>query len=451
MRILFIENRYATLLWREAATALELNGHEIFWLVQNHLFDPKLKNVHIIPYPGGVSGQDGPLSLELAAIARADRGERYFGITTEHYQYYQCEIEKFIGNLMPDVVFGESTQFHELMTISSCKRRNIPYLAPNATRYPAGRLVFFKYDSFEAVGGSGITLTSADALELIQRIANRTVVPSYMVPPNCTWQSKLMRLYEQSRIAFGWLSGERYVTPSPLRRIVLDREHVRAVNDWDALASQRISPDLSVFKRWVLYPLQLQPESNIDVYGQPWINQAETMVRAATALQKIGASLVVKPNPKSKYEMNSELVAAAKEQKNIILLPHSSLMGQVFPHAPLVLSVTGTVILECIFSGKPVAVLGEHGLAKLKGVCPISKPEDISAKMEDALAEKIDKASSDAAISTIKLLHKTSYGALLWDPIAQPDLLKSEFVCKLQSAFCDVINHLDEFRSVDAH
>lgn len=446
MRILFIENRYATLLWREAATALEKKGHEIFWLVQNHLFAPKHKNIHIIPYPGKDSCRDESLSPELAAIALADRGERYFNITTGHYRYYRSEIETFIDNVLPDLVFGESTQFHELMTIMICKERCIPYLAPNATRFPAGRLVFFKYDSFDAVGGSGMMLSREDALDLIQRINTRSVVPSYMKPPDRTWQSKLMRLYEQGRIAFGWFSGERYVTPSPLRRIALDREHARAVKDWDDLSSRRILPNPSVFKRWVLFPLQLQPESNIDVYGQPWIDQAETMVRAATALGKIDATLVVKPNPKSKYEMNSEIVAAAKEQKNIIPLPHSSLMAQVFPDAPIVLSVTGTVILECIFSGKPVAVLGENGLANLKGVCPISKPEDISGLLEDALAEKINKVTSDDAIATIQSLHKTSYDALFWDPIAQPNLLKSEYVGKLQSAFCDVIKHLDEFR-----
>ena len=445
MRILFVENRSATLLWSQAAAGLESNGHEVFWIVQNHVYAPRTNNVHIIPYPLKCSHKDSILSPDLVAIASTDRGKRYFGLSSQHYAYYHREIEKVIADVMPDVVFGEATQFHELMIINSCKRRNIPYLAPNATRYPAGRTVFFKNDSLDPVGGSGESFTKEVALDLIQRIVNRSVIPSYMEPPKRTWQKKIIRLSEYGRIAWGWFCGERYITPSPLRRIILDRKHVSAVREWDKLASERTLPDPKIHKRWVLFPLQLQPESNLDVFGQPWINQQETMVRAAAALQKIGGYLVVKPNPKSKYEMDPALVAAAEKQENVIPLPHSSLMSEVFPSAPLVLSVTGTVILECIFAGKCIATLGEHELAYLNGVCHIAQPEDVAEILEGAIGKTLYRASSDDAINTIQWLNKTSYDSLLWDPVTRPDLLGPDTVHKLQAAFCDVITHLDEF------
>jgi hypothetical protein len=446
MRILFVENRSATLLWLQAAAALEANGHDVFWVVQNHIYAPNADNVHIIPYPSKNTRSDEPLSPELTAIASTDRGGRLFGTTTAHYWHYQREIEKIMSKVMPDVVFGEATQFHELIIINNCRACGIPYLAPNATRYPTGRVVFFKYDTLDPIGGSGENLPEDVAAESIDRIVSRSIVPSYMEPPQRSWRRKCIRLYEYLRIASGWIGGERYITPSPLRRFNLDREHADAVRDWEELAKKRPFPDPSSFKRWVLYPLQLQPESNLDVFGQPWIDQRENMVRAALALDKIGAVLVVKPNPKSKYEMNTLLAAAAKEHENIIPLPHSYAMSEVFPFAPLVLSVTGTVILESIFSEKCVAVLGEHQLAHLPGITRIARPEDISALLDSAVKGTLAKASSNDAIDTIQWLNKTSYDALLWDPITRPDLFGPDSIGKLQAAFCEVITRLDEFR-----
>ena len=219
MHILFVENRSATLLWRKAAAAFEANGHEVFLVVQNHVYNPGGNNVRVIPYPLKFSQTDSALSPGLNAISLSDRGKRYFGVSTQHYRHYQREIEKIISNVKPDVVFGESTQFHELMIINICKTRGIPYLAPNATRYPTGRIAFFKYDSLEPVGGSGESLSREAAIDLIQRIGNRSIIPSYMVPAQRTWRNKLIRLYEYGRIAWGWYCGERYVTPSPMRRM----------------------------------------------------------------------------------------------------------------------------------------------------------------------------------------------------------------------------------------
>ena len=50
-RILFVENRYRTYFWEEMANRLEKDGHEIYFIVENHAFVPKRKNVYVIPYP----------------------------------------------------------------------------------------------------------------------------------------------------------------------------------------------------------------------------------------------------------------------------------------------------------------------------------------------------------------------------------------------------------------
>lgn len=445
MRILFIENRYATLLWREAAAGLQSAGHQIHWLVQNHLFRPPGSNVTLLPYP---ARQARPWKLTPAqqAVAHTDRALRYFGIDPTHYAHYQHHIDDAIDHVAPDIAFGEATQFHELMAIAGCKSRGIPYLVPGSTRYPAGRLVFWRDDTFDAVGGSGQTLAEQEANAMLDSISNRTVRPSYMSPPQGGLGVSMMRMREQLRIARGWLEGERYVTPSPWRRLMLGAKRANSIGAWDVLAAERSATErcatLTQRDRWVLYPLQLQPESNIDVYGQPWNDQTSTLSRAAASLAKHDALLIVKPNPKSKYEMCDQLISAVRSHSNILPLPHNYAMGDVFPKAPMVLSVTGTVILESIFAKKPVSVLGSHTLARLPGVTRIAEPEAVADTLAQALEGSALTATHQEAVDTLQHLHATSYDAMLWDPMAQPHMHRPQTLSRLRDAFNHVVQAL---------
>lgn len=446
MRVLFVENRYSTLLWREAAEGVASEGHEIHWMVQNHMFRPRgvRDNVHLLPYPGKTVSSDSELEDELKAIARTDRALRLFGVRHEHYGHYYLEIQKILNAVKPDIVIGEATQFHELMAISWCKLHGVLYISPNSTRYPVGRLVFWKADTFETIGGGGESLSDADAEHMLSQITARSVQPSYMSPPKQGLATAFLRAWEQLRVAIAWVLGERFITPSPWRRLTLARKQAEARHAWDEISIERNAikrcEKLTSHDLWVFYPLQLQPESNLDVYGQPWINQAETLERSAVELATRGALIVVKPNPKSKYEMNSTLVELVRRHSNIIPLPHAYPMGKIFPKVPLTLSVTGTVILESIFASKPVCVLGEHELSRLPGVTKIKQPERVADILELVHRGKAVTASRTEALAVIKELHSSSYDALLWDPIARPDLFKKRELERLRDAFRSVVN-----------
>lgn len=447
MNILFIENRQATLLWQQAARALEAQGHTVSWMVQNHGFAPSGKRVYRIPYPQTGDLSDVRLDRELEGIAATDRALIHFGVSSAHYSYYREKICELIDRLAPDVVFGESTQFHELLAIARCKSLDIPYLAPNSTRYPPGRLVFFLYDTLSPVGGCGIRPNAEYVDAMLDDINRRSLKPIYMEPPHRSWRATLLRRRMQLHIAMSWLLGERYITPSPWRRLALDRAHRQARNQWDELAAERGKlVGVEGRSNWVLYPLQLQPESNLDVFGQPWMDQCETMERAAVVLAARGAKLVVKPNPKSKYEMTSRLVNAAKANPNIIVLSHRSSMVEAFRAAPLVLSVTGTVILECIFGGKPVAVLGTHALSELPGVTKLDAPDNVAAVLAQVEQGTALRAIRSEAESVLCELFAVSYDAIRWDPLARPDLFREDVITKLQNAFVDVLRHLPSMK-----
>jgi hypothetical protein len=443
MKLLFVENRYATWVFEAVARRLALAGHEIHWLVQNPVFEPRWGRVHRLPFPPRGRAPSTFEQDKYTWLRRTDRGVLHFGATGDHYAHYDLHITTLLETLVPDVVFGEATEFHELLTIARARESGIAYLSPTGTRYPADRLAFMAYDTLESVGGDGSLLPSEQADAMLEAILTRQLVPSYMRPS--TRRTRTLdwhRLADKLRIAAGWLAGERFITPSPARKIELNKEQKRQRHVWEERAARSQSAWPYLLKSgqpWVLYALQMQPEGNIDVWGTPWNDQADIVRRAARALHAQGAVLVVKPNPKSKYEMNAQLNEVVDSEPNVIGLAHATPMSEVFPHAPLVLAVTGTVLLESIFAAKPVACLGSHSMRAYPGVTAIDTPEHLPAVLADALAGEARTASHDEARALLQHLHATSYSASLWDPVAQPHHGTKFHIEALSMAFTGVL------------
>jgi len=439
MKILFLENRYATLIWIAIAQGLEKRGHEVHWMVQNPMFSPKMGRVHVLPFPTNAEKRHDD---SLAWLKDVDRGVRWFGGDGTHWRPYNQRILEILKTVKPDVVFGEPTQFHELLTLENARSLGIRFLWPGGTRYPVGRLQFFDYDTINPVGGEGRNLSDAELENMLSAIIDRRVIPSYMeVAPQTGLMKKWGAIKNKIIIIIGWLQGERYITPSPIKKIQLEREHARQYADWETFACQDL-PNTIENKPWVLYPMQMQPETNIELWGRPWSYQTELVKRAAQALDKIGALLVVKPNPKSKYELSAALCELVKNTPNIIALSHTTPMKAVFPHAPLVMTVTGTVILECVFAGKPIAALGNHSMTRYPSVQALNKPEDIAQALDNVQHNKVAVATRDEAKSLLNYLYKTSYPATLWDPVNRPELMTEKNIAALISSFVDVLTHL---------
>lgn len=439
MKILFVENRYTTLIWTAIAQGLEKQGHEIHWIVQNPVFCPKVGHVHVLPFPAKSEKRQDD---SLAWLRDIDRGVRWFGGDGSQWHAYNRRIMHILKTVKPDIVFGEPTQFHEQLTLENARKLGIRFLSPGVTRYPVGRLHFFDYDTIYPVGGEDRELSDAELENMLNAIVKRQVIPSYMeVTPQSMLQKKWSQLKNKALITTSWFLGERYITPSPLKKIQLEREHKRQYTDWETFSYNGL-PDTIKSQLWVLYPLQMQPEANIELWGKPWSYQTEIIRRAAQALDKIGALLVVKPNPKSKYELSAELCELIRNTSNIIALSHTTPMKEVFAKAPLVMTVTGTVILESIFSSKPIAVLGNHAMIHYPGVQVLNNPEDVTQVVDRLHHNEVPVATRDEAKSLLNYLYKTSYPATLWHPVDRPELMNEKNISALINAFVDVLMFL---------
>jgi hypothetical protein len=360
VRVCFVENRGKTVFWEAVADAMRLRGHEIAWIVQNHAFCPRSAKrigdqVVVIPYP---RPQDmAAANPELAKWLAGDRGAEHFGNGTEHYGHYSDWIAKTLDNIAPDVVIGEPTLFHEQIALWHCRSRGIPYLHPAMCRYPRNRFAVLDGEHEIALGGSGEAWDTARVAEEVDRIASGRTIPVYMDKPD-----RLIRLRHTTasmRIWYARLGGERFNTPSLRRKVALSRALRRRLGEWEALA--RPVPN---GKEALLYPLQIQPEANINLYGRPFVDQTAT-IRAMLTAAPADVSIAVKANPKAKYEVTDELLTLAASDARVVLLPLATTMAGAQQQTTGSLTVTGTVGFEAVF-GKGrclslrIAVLADH-------------------------------------------------------------------------------------------
>lgn len=449
-RLLFIENRTTTLLWREVARKLRSDGHEVHVLVFNPFYSEDAWGDIIVPLPRHhdlSTDIPGELGDVFARIAKTDRNLRYYGGNPAHYGFYYSKVRRAVEDYRPDLVFGEATTFYELMCAEICKKLGILYLSPLTSRYPPGRFSFFQYDTLEPFeADSSYCPSREECLGLIDSICNRTIVTDDV--RGSSWLFRLTLLPRKARdkilLLKGYLEGERFCTPSPLRRGMLALGTLVKKRLWDITAALKRPPDASPGKRAnCLYAMQMQPEAAIDVYGTEWNDQEALVDRLSRICEQHGLSLLVKANPKFKLEVTLRLIGLAIKRSNVYLLPRRTAMKAALANSSVVVSVTGTVLMECILSGKPVVALADHPISRQKGCTIACRESEISAALGSAANGQAEASTEDEKIEYLKRLTQNTFRGLISEPIGDPACVTKENISDLREAFARVLEVRD--------
>lgn len=433
-KLLFLENRYKSYLMEEVARQLT-SGHEILWLVQNHEFIPGVGRSQIIPYPGRteLAETTEAAEIDLGPIIESDRQLNFFGKKDKRYLfYYAREIGNFLKNERPDVVFGESTVFHELITIEWCRKLSIPYLNPSTCRYPPSRFSFYWYDTLDPAYGEGKPLESSESRKIIDSIVHRKAKPDYMKKVSKPQQEKGRDKWLKT---LSYFRGERFNTPHPWIKFQREFNKRKLIRQWDEVAATVVDKE-GAFK--LLYPLQMQPEANLDVWGRKWRDQT-ALIDELSRKVPAGAQLFVKPNPKSKYEISEELIGLGTQRDNITLLKHTVPMDEVLPAMDLVVTVTGTIAIECLLSNIPVVTLKETLNNQLTNCRYLESLDQIPAEIQEVKNGRFPRCTEEELEGFISHLNEKSYPGVITDPFSDPGCIGDPNIAALTAAFQHVI------------
>ena len=430
MKVVFVENKHKTKFWEHIAQELLKNGHEVFWIVQNKLFSPKIGYVHVIPLP---QSKDLKYSEKFKTLEKKDRYCYIYDQKPLHYSYYYKSINKVLTEIEPDFVFGESTLFHELLTIQCCREKSILYLNPSTCRYPTGRFSFYKYDTQEPYSGSNDVWSNKEIDQVIAEITLREKQPDYMQKPS-SFKKVSYHIRRSKGLICSFMSsgvlGETYNTPTLRQKRKVESLRKLYYQEYESLAIESI--DKFETRNTLVFPLQMQPESNIDVWGYPYNSQSD-LVRQLSKKLGEGWNILIKPNPKSKYEISKELLDSIKTSTNVYALKHNVDMKVLFKKFDFFFSVTGTINHEAILSGKKKC---------FSPILPVTKKfTPMTAKLpdrQDLLADEIIKKENSKQL--ICYLISSSYSGLIGDNIHTPQVFSVENISLVSKAFFSILN-----------
>jgi len=439
---------YRTYFWEVISKKMKSNGFEIAWIVQNHYFSPDAKEVIKIPYPKytHLESSDSK-NKSFSFIKSTDRIINYFDGSDSHYTYYHQEFAKALDDIKPDLVIGESTLFHELIIIDICKRSNIPYLHPSSSSYPPKRFSFFQNDSKIPFGGEEKEFDSQEYDTYIDAISNRKIVPEYMqkqperakdtaFPKHKSFQDKANRI-------IAYIKGERFNTPSPLKKLREDKKVQHLLEQWNNI-SINLS-NLPKNKKIILYPLQMQPEANLDVWGNKYRDQAALLQDISKIIPE-NWILVVKTNPKSKYEMTTALLQVIESKENVYALSASIPMKDIFLVSNLIITVTGTIAIEAVLSNKPLALFGQSVVSNTNGVEQILKYGQLQLMIEKIEKNYFQLISLEDKRKLIHKMFTTSYSGVISDPVSNPKCLNEDNLALVENAFLDILKKLSLYK-----
>ena len=336
----------------------------------------------------------------------------------------------------PDVVFGEATLFHELLTIEFCKEADILYLHPTSCRYPNNRFSFYLFDTLKPYSNEKCRWSESELEEALDKIVNRKAAPDYM-KKHLGVDALKYKLRKLKGLSYSFVTsgiiGEIYNTPPLVQKLYAETRRKLDLRKYRELSTK--SFDSYGVENTIVYPLQMQPEANIDVWGYPHNCQSDIIASVANRLGE-GWNILIKPNPKSKYEIDNDLLRVVEKNSNVVALSHDVAMNDLFSRFDYFYTVTGTINHECLLSGK---------------FCFSEKSEvnKLFAKSLNCFPSlsSLDNCSSEYIENPIKILKylvSTSFPGLIGDEIHSPQVYTNDNLESVASAFRCVIKLIGE-------
>jgi hypothetical protein len=444
-KILIIENRLATSVWVQLLA--KLTGNESVGLVVfNPLFSKFKFNFSKLYYiqKCNYKTKKEPKKNRL----NTSRSYRYFGIDL-NYEFYHEQVKHILDDFRPDIVVGECTHFYEILFVEECIKRNVPYVAPMATRYPRGRFEFLLFDTdypiFNKSKNQNIVDNNHDIEGLVESIKDNSIQPNCInvnrLNSSLSFFSRLkIKLNYASKMMLTTLFYENAITPRVHKKIIKNLQ--TRVAYWK-LEKFNLS-DIKSGRAFFIYPMQLQPENNIDISGIEFSNQSNLINDLANFLEKYHIDLYVKPNPVLKYQVNKELVEVVNKLSNVYFLVDGISMKVLLDSALAVCSVTGTVLIEAAARDMNVFSFSKTRLSRALGIPILSSVNELANFMSKLHEQK--KYSSNV-YKYFEDVYKSSYEGHIYDPLTEHNVANDYINAnKISLAFSSIIESLTDFK-----
>lgn len=361
-KVLFLENRSITEIWSGVASLIQ-QDFDCQLLRFNRAFGSNFpgKIVDLV-ISSQTNTADTTVDNFINTIYKTDRAVYLHGATKLEIRNAVLSVFEILKQIKFDVVIGEVTSVYERAVEFYCRSNGIVFLAPMTARIPADRFFF--------LDGSRISPLPIAAQQDEQNpLINAAETAKRNVGKNdlAMVVDRHVRLLNTLRTLYGWLIGERLHTPSPLRKVLLNRQQKHAMFQ---LANSSLADIEDVNQSAVIYCMHVQPESTLDTYSPDFWDQAKVVSTIAQACKSVQRPFFVRPHPRGKHECVLHLLKIQAE--GIAILSPKVSMQSLLKLKPMVVTVSGTVLLEAASAGAPTIALDKSYLATFPGVLQLT-------------------------------------------------------------------------------
>ena len=283
--------------------------------------------------------------------------------------YYKL-IKKLDGDFKPDfMIIPNPVETFNIMLELYADSRNIP-LRQMAPTYVKG---FYQYAKNRFQGGSIIEDKFYDnasyekcrdqAADYIKEFRENFIVPECAYHDSSDYlritPKGLLKAVSKAGRAIWWNKKlpkgmhADHVSYSP--RLIL-RDYFLQIKYHNAL--KNFDYDELPKEKFVLFPLQMQPELAIDVLAPYTNNQIETARQIAMSLPA-NYTLVVKEHPIMVGRRRPDYLKKIQRLPNVKLVNYNIKTQEILPKCSSIIVTTGSIIIEAALMGVPVIQLGQ--------------------------------------------------------------------------------------------
>ena len=164
---------------------------------------------------------------------------------------------------------------------------------------------------------------------------------------------------------------------------------------------------INLDKKFLFFPLHVQPERNVDIDAPFYSDQIETITNIAKALP-VDCKLFVKEHPAMRFRHWREI----KEYKELIALPNIELIHpsvsskEMLENCKMVITINGTTGLEAALYEKPAIVFTDTIYQSLPSVHRLKSLEELPEAIRESLKKEVNISDVNEFIN---LLERNSF------------------------------------------
>lgn len=358
-----------------------------------------------------------------------------YSIALNYLAYIIREIDRFLSSHHIEFIFMEATWAHEILICEYARIKGIKVYVPHTARLPYERFLFFegyKQKHYYKRNHSQIK-THELADKVFNDVVNRNKKPFYFAKNNkknefsITWVKGLIN---QINIKIK-KQNNPFLIPSITELI---RGKIIKLLRLKIIQKQKYFLKLSEIKaKFILVCLHVQPEASIDVLSNKYSNQLEN-IRKISMSTPVEYKIVVKEHSNALGDRPLQFYRNLQRIPGVVLLDPYADSHDAIGKSDLVITVTGTVAYEAALLGKKAVTMVPMFFSGLLFKEFFNPNED---SVEEMIKE--DMPNNNAIYKSIEEILKNSFPGDTTDTRSNPDVLLTDNLVSLSTAFKEVI------------